>query len=346
MREKGFTLVELLGTIVVLGIILTISIPSIVETVRKANVNEAEAYLVRLFNASETYIELNRRSFDQLKTVGGRVDIPIDYLIDEGLIRELGVDPTSGNTITEDWTVVATTQSDKTIEYTLYDENTNINSYVQDGLILHLDSINNFGIGHSNTTTVWNDMSGQNNGARLMNFGFDSSSGWVNNGLKFDGINDIAVTDENDYDFSTFVATIPFSYSAFFTTNTLQTWMGVLTNMTTWTNGFNMQYGEAQRIGVGGTTYLSNSTLPTINTRYHVTAAYDGVTMRLYINGVWVNQANLSYNQGNKHLTIGAFYDTPSLLSNATIHSVMFYDKTLNSTEILNNYNLDTVRYR
>jgi prepilin-type N-terminal cleavage/methylation domain-containing protein len=345
--KKGFTLVELLGTIVVLGIMLTIAIPSIIQTMRRANINEANAYLVRLYNASETYVELNKQSFEQLKTIGGRLDIPIKYLIDEGLIRELGQDPTSGAMITENWTVVATTQADYTISYALYNQNTNIESYVQDGLVLHFDAINNFGIGHSNTTTVWNDLSNQNNTGILTNFNSTASSGWTNRGLKFDGTDDIVITSEGGTNFSTFVSGVPFTYSAYYTTNTIGVWMGVLSNVGAWgAGGFNLQYGNNNRTGLGGVVYISNAVVPTASTTYHVLGVYNGTVMSLYINGVYVTQATVSYSAGSSRLTLGAFYNLPSLFMNGTIHSVMFYNRALTLPEIQTNYELDQVRYR
>ena len=71
----------------------------------------------------------------------------------------------------------------------------NETDYVTEGLIAHYDVINNTGNGYSNTTTTWKDLSGNGNDATLI--GFDSTSGWQENYIKFDGIDDYALSINN-----------------------------------------------------------------------------------------------------------------------------------------------------
>ena len=90
----------------------------------------------------------------------------------------------------------------KTIEYVLNNTkvvNTNIEEnymqvspekYVQDGLQLHYDAINNTGDGHSNTTTTWRDLSPNHNDGVLHNVDFTATSGWGEDYIALDGVND------------------------------------------------------------------------------------------------------------------------------------------------------------
>jgi prepilin-type N-terminal cleavage/methylation domain-containing protein len=347
MNKKGFTLVELLGTIVVLSIILIITVPSIIQTMRRAEINEASAFITRLYNASETYIEINREAFDQLQTTGGFVDIPVAVLLNEGLIRELGSDPDTLVAVTADDSVTATKLADGTIEYELYKENTNIADYIQDGLVFHLDAINNFGFGHSNTTTIWNDLTSNHSDATLMNFNFNASSGWTDKGLKLDGSNDKALTSSSGLDFSMFKSGQAFTFGTRFTTTTVTSWQGIFTNMTSWgTGGFTVQYGTTQNIGVGMGVYLSNASPATTNTTYTVYGVYNGSVMSLYVNGTYIGQTTYSITEGDPILTIGAFYSTPNLLTNGIIHNILFYNRALNTTEMNNNIALDVIRFR
>lgn len=64
------------------------------------------------------------------------------------------------------------------------------NVYVQDGLVAHYDAINNTGNGHDNNATVWKDLSGNGNDITLYNFDGTATSGWGENVLNFDGVND------------------------------------------------------------------------------------------------------------------------------------------------------------
>lgn len=62
--------------------------------------------------------------------------------------------------------------------------------YIQDGLVMHFDGINNTGNGHSNNLSIWKDISGNNNDITLYNFDQSSNSGWENDGILFDGVDD------------------------------------------------------------------------------------------------------------------------------------------------------------
>lgn len=65
-----------------------------------------------------------------------------------------------------------------------------VKTYVQDGLVLHYDGINNTGDGHDATATIWKDLSGNGNDGELQNFDMSDESGWTSNGLVLDGTDD------------------------------------------------------------------------------------------------------------------------------------------------------------
>ena len=68
---------------------------------------------------------------------------------------------------------------------------TNKYGYVLNGLELYYDGIDNTGTGeHSLTTTTWKDLSGNGRDGELKEFGMNAISGWGNNYLSFDGVND------------------------------------------------------------------------------------------------------------------------------------------------------------
>lgn len=56
--------------------------------------------------------------------------------------------------------------------------------YVQSGLIMHLDGINNTGSGHDGSTSTWTDLTGNGNSGSLRNFG---SGVWADDHLVFSG---------------------------------------------------------------------------------------------------------------------------------------------------------------
>jgi prepilin-type N-terminal cleavage/methylation domain-containing protein len=331
--KKGFTLMELLVTIAVLSMIVLIVVPQVSNIMEKSR---NDAYLETkksIESAANLYRIKNSNLFPSV--IGEKYSVNIQTLKDNGLIKQNIVDPRT-NTPIINGEVIVELLSNGEYSYSYYSTN-----YTKDGLILWFD-----GLYPGNINNIWADRSGLDNFGDLINFNFTDISGWTNKGLKFDGVNDIVRTNILGTNFSSFMTGVPFTYSAYYTTNTISSWMGVISNVSTWgTGGFNLQYGSTQRTGLGGVSYISNTIVPTTDTDYHVLGVYNGSVMSLYINGVYVNQATISYNAGSSRLTLGAFYDTPSLLTNGTIHSVMFYNRALTLSEIQTNYEVDKERF-
>lgn len=73
--------------------------------------------------------------------------------------------------------------------------------YNKSGMIMCLDGENNTGTGHSTTTTTWKDLTGNGNDGVLKGFNYNSTSGWSNNSLIFDGSNDY-ILNAKDLDFN------------------------------------------------------------------------------------------------------------------------------------------------
>ena len=81
--------------------------------------------------------------------------------------------------------------------------------YVKQGLILYFDGINNTGSGHSSTTTVWKDLSGNNNNGILYGFNYNVNSGWNQNYLNFNNDN----SEWGDYILIPSIVNIPAEYT-------------------------------------------------------------------------------------------------------------------------------------
>lgn len=67
---------------------------------------------------------------------------------------------------------------------TIYKKQSTTIDVVKDGLFCWLDARDGKG-----TETTWIDRSGNGNNAFLVGFNFDSNNGWINNSLKFNGVN-------------------------------------------------------------------------------------------------------------------------------------------------------------
>lgn len=59
MNRKGFTLIELIAVIVILGIILVVSAPSISNVYKESKLKSEEIFVERLSQSIDSYIKLN-----------------------------------------------------------------------------------------------------------------------------------------------------------------------------------------------------------------------------------------------------------------------------------------------
>lgn len=122
MKEKGFTLVEMIGVLLVLAVILSVSVPSIINMLDKQAEKKYEDYKKTLFLASETYVERNRDItdgiFNFLDNTGDTACITLNTLIANGYIKSSLVDPKENKKVTEiDYFIKVTVETDKTLNY-------------------------------------------------------------------------------------------------------------------------------------------------------------------------------------------------------------------------------------
>lgn len=81
-KNKGFTLLELLIAIAVIGIISSIAYPSYIDNISRANRSEAQRELLRLASLQEQYFIDHREYTADMTKLGIAVD---PYITDSGL---------------------------------------------------------------------------------------------------------------------------------------------------------------------------------------------------------------------------------------------------------------------
>lgn len=62
LNRKGFTLIELLAVVIILGLVLIIVFPNSIDVFKNAKLKSEEAFLDRLSQSIDSYIELNTDS--------------------------------------------------------------------------------------------------------------------------------------------------------------------------------------------------------------------------------------------------------------------------------------------
>lgn len=107
MRQKGFTLAEILGVIVIIGLLLVLIVPMVIDRISSSGEDVSDTENELIFNAAEQYIKEHPNEYPSGKS--GRYCIPIQTLIDDGKLAEPVVDVTTGEDI-----------SDKSVMITIY----------------------------------------------------------------------------------------------------------------------------------------------------------------------------------------------------------------------------------
>ena len=107
MKNKGFTLVELLGVIVIISLLLILIIPGIINRISNSNDEAKDTENQLIYDAADQYIKEHPEDYPSGKS--GRYCISIQSLIDDGKLSSPVIDVTTGNDI-----------SDKSVMVTIY----------------------------------------------------------------------------------------------------------------------------------------------------------------------------------------------------------------------------------
>lgn len=208
---------------------------------------------------------------------------------------------------------------------------------VTDGLVLYLDAANTKS--YVSGSTRWNDMSKFENNLTLVN----SPTYSTTNYFTFNGTNQYATsTKTNIVPTTTYSKQIWFYLNAIADNNLISSEAG----------GHYMFFGSTNKLYAGNNNWagfpynLQSSSTFTTGVWYNAAIIFNTTDgMLLYLNGV----LNASYTSiktahiGNGSTNIGS-YSTGNLL-NGRVSSAMIYNRTLSSSEVLQNYNATKGRY-
>lgn len=86
MKNKGFTLMELLGVIIILSILVLIAFPPLLNQITKTKQEIKNSTKALIIDASKDYYEDNVNNYDKIE--GMTYCIGIDTLVDEGYLNK------------------------------------------------------------------------------------------------------------------------------------------------------------------------------------------------------------------------------------------------------------------
>lgn len=333
MKKQGFTLVELIGVIVILGLIAAFSVPALTKTMKDSSEKQYENYVKNITLAAENYFHSETDG-----TLNGKYFIKLKTLMDTGYWKKED-NPKTNRETNENLTVMISKNDDGTEKYELLDMDATESGYIHDGLLVHYDGYN------KPVDNVWNDLSGNGNNGILYNFSDDS---WNNNGIQFDGINDyIEAIQVSNFPSgsSQYTLEITFLYSipkhknnliniGIYDSNNHGNGLGIYSNEDVhwfnhwyWGNDLTVVFPISQ------------------SNRYLVTALYNGSQRKLYLDGNQIASDNAvpdtiigTVNVGKETPNQGGFF-------NGKVYSVRIYNRALTTAEINNNYKVDKYRF-
>ena len=83
MKKNAFTMVELIGVIIVMALMLLIVVPSINNTIEKSEENKKQEALNNIYMAAENYLMANYDEYSSLDNIGASEYIYVMDLINQ-----------------------------------------------------------------------------------------------------------------------------------------------------------------------------------------------------------------------------------------------------------------------
>ena len=225
------------------------------------------------------------------------------------------------------------------------DSDTNF-SYIKENLKLYYDGINNAGNYHDYQSSIWKDLSGNNNDAQLKNFSFNSISGWNTNSLAFDGNDDGVYLSNMLKD----LFKSDFTFEMYLKCSESQRDILLGNYINSYSISFEQYYNNFRLWWNDGKidTYVNN-VFDTNNSHIAITLDKENQTLKVYKNGNLIGSINnsllKSYNYNFIDAYIGRDYRTGSTAFKGVMYSIRAYDKCLTQEEITHNYNEDVRRF-
>ena len=217
--------------------------------------------------------------------------------------------------------------------------------YVQDGLQLYYDAINNTGNGHSNTTDTWVDLSPNHNDGLLNNVV------WEENSAVFNGISSWVNCGEINSNYQTLSIT-------FLSEENTEENQYLLTNANSFGCGTRITNSFILRTyfwGTDGVARTINDIAEMSEKKiYNVVTTYDGMKLIMYVNGDKVNTVSYNTNsvikQPDNNTVMGIGTNPRGDVAtgeylNGKVYSVAIYDRALTEEEVRHNYEIDKVKY-
>jgi type IV pilus assembly protein PilA len=361
-NKKGFTLIEILAVIVIIGIVIVIVVPTVSNIVSSSKDDSYKRTVNNIEDAAQLYITRNPSVLSSLKDPTDYAEISLQQLVNDNLLESTIKDQRTNTNISLNTKVMVQLLASGDYSYKFIN-----GTYATSGLIVSLDGYNAPKL--IGSKYYWMDRSGNGNNAELINMANTITSGHDlnNKGYVFDGTNDTMLTPMNLL--PTFEVNQNFTIECLFK-------LSARPAISTATNIFGATSYEGVSINISNsatdvlTTVLayrvngapaynvaySYSIVP--NKTYLATIVYDytNSNLKAYINGTlmytysaratgtWVNSMVAIGKIGlSKNQVYGG--SNAAIYFNGIINRASIYNRALTPTEVSDNYNIDKLKY-
>lgn len=212
------------------------------------------------------------------------------------------------------------------------------------GLVVYFDGLNNTGTGHDSSSSIWKDLSGNNNDGNVIN------GVWGSDALLFNGSSSFVTIGQLNPNTVTLEA-----FVRFYRTNSFLWGPSIASNLEGGGYGITLHNGKiACTVNISGEYKINEISQPITDIYFLIAMTFDGMTLNLYVNGELVNSISASGNIQSPTLdTILALGTNPTGASSGAsetffdgkIRTFRMYNRALSATEIKNNYQHDALTY-
>ena len=119
MKKSGFTLIELIGIIVIISIILLVAVPSINSVIEQGEENKKQEALNNIYMATENYLMANYDEYSSLDNIGASEYIYVMDLINQQYMDIDELNPNDDESFDSKDVVKVTRNEDNTFSYEL-----------------------------------------------------------------------------------------------------------------------------------------------------------------------------------------------------------------------------------
>lgn len=331
-KQRGFTLIEVIGVITVLAIILIVAVPSLTKTLKRNEQNKYNDYIDNLKIAAENYV-VDKLIEDQFFEEGKDYNyISLGDLIDAGYVKKTITNPENSKILSRDTRVKVYKESDDTYSYDVQEYYNAASDYNKNNLIVHYDSV------EYNKDNVFKNLTSE------ADFDYSSKGYWTEEGIYLGKDNSTSRTTLKQ-DYETENITISFSIKSLDELGNGSadySYPVILYNNGSYAARGGFRKNIALFYGSGHNTVFVLSGNLEQNKNYTLTFVQDGLsTRRVYVNGALrdeqnsISATNIQYDE----IVIGPkLYDFK-------LNNVLIYNRALSGEEIQEIYELDKERF-